>query len=83
VPTVAVIDGVKIQFYPDDHGPPHFHAEFAEHRAVIDIATCTLTRGSLPRAKLAAVLDWAPPRSHILAQTFYKALAKEPLERIR
>jgi len=26
VPVVANIDGVKIEFYPDEHPPPHFHA---------------------------------------------------------
>jgi hypothetical protein len=38
MPTVAVIDGVKIQFYAAEHPPPHFHAVFAEYRASIGIA---------------------------------------------
>jgi Domain of unknown function (DUF4160) len=37
MPTVAVVDGVKIQFFAQEHPPPHFHAVFAEHRAQIDI----------------------------------------------
>ncbi|ODN70520.1 DUF4160 domain-containing protein [Methylobrevis pamukkalensis] len=37
MPTVAMVDGVKIMFYADDHPPPHFHALLAEHAAVIDI----------------------------------------------
>jgi len=32
---VANIDGIKIQFYWDDHPPSHFHAEFGEYRAQI------------------------------------------------
>jgi hypothetical protein len=24
VPVVAIVDGVKIEFYPDEHPPPHF-----------------------------------------------------------
>jgi hypothetical protein len=83
MPTVAIVDGVKIQFYPNDHAPPHFHVVFAEYRAVIDIQSCSLTRGTLPRAKIAAVLDWARPRRHILNESFYKVLAGEPLESIR
>jgi hypothetical protein len=27
VPVVAIVDGVKIEFYPDEH--PHFHARYA------------------------------------------------------
>ena len=30
MPVVAIIDGVKIEFYPDEHPPPHFHARYAE-----------------------------------------------------
>ena len=29
VPTVAIIDGVRIEFYFDEHPPPHFHARYA------------------------------------------------------
>ena len=35
--TVAVVDGVKIMLYANEHPPPHFHAKFAEFHAVIDI----------------------------------------------
>ena len=30
MPVVAIVDGVKIEFYPDEHPPPHFHARYAE-----------------------------------------------------
>jgi hypothetical protein len=34
MPVVARIDGIKIRFFNDEHPPPHFHAEYAEHVAV-------------------------------------------------
>ena len=37
MPTVAIVEGVKIQFYFDEHPPPHFHAVFAEFVAQIQI----------------------------------------------
>ena len=58
MPTVAIIDGVKIQFYPDEHPPPHFHAVFAEFVAQIRINPPTVLRGSLPQSKLKAVMEW-------------------------
>jgi hypothetical protein len=58
VPTVAIIDGVKIQFYPDEHPPPHFHAVFAEFVAQIRINPPMVLRGSLPQSKLKAVMGW-------------------------
>ncbi|MDE3177503.1 MAG: DUF4160 domain-containing protein [Pseudomonadota bacterium] len=59
MPTVAVVDGVAIRFYPDEHAPPHFHAVFAEHAAQIRIAPLEVLNGSLPASKLKAVLTWA------------------------
>jgi hypothetical protein len=48
VPTVAIIDGVKIQFYAQEHPPPHFHAIFAEHRAQIEIETLRVLKAASP-----------------------------------
>ncbi|MGO3931685.1 DUF4160 domain-containing protein [Rhodopseudomonas pseudopalustris] len=59
MPVVAMVDGVKIEFYPDEHPPPHFHARYAEHVAQIEIRTAKVLRGSLPPAKLGRVLSWA------------------------
>jgi Domain of unknown function (DUF4160) len=53
MPTVAMVDGVAIRFYPDEHPPPHFHAVFAEFVAQIRITPPEVLRGSLPPAKLA------------------------------
>ena len=39
--------------------PPHFHALYAEHEALIDIRTLDVIRGRLPRRALALVLEWA------------------------
>ena len=32
MPTVAIVEAVKIQFFAREHPPPHFHAVFAEYR---------------------------------------------------
>jgi len=59
VPVVAIVEGVKIEFYPDEHPPPHLHARFAEFVAQIEIRTVKVLRGSLPPAKLGRVISWA------------------------
>jgi hypothetical protein len=38
MPTVAIVDGVKIQFFFGDHPPAHFHVDFAGARAQIRLA---------------------------------------------
>jgi Domain of unknown function (DUF4160) len=58
MPTIAIVLGVRIVIYPEDHLPPHLHAIFAEHEAMISIVTGDVLEGSLPRAKLRTVQEW-------------------------
>ena len=82
MPTVAVIDGAKIQFFALEHPPPHFHVAFAEYRAQINIKSLRVMKGSLPPAKLTAVVAWAETRQAILLNTWSIVLAKQKPERI-
>lgn len=62
MPTVAIVDGIKIEFYHDDHPPPHFHAIVAEFDAQIDIETLEVVRGYLKRPQYRKVKEWAQTR---------------------
>ena len=66
MPTVAVVDGIKIMFYNDEHPPPHFHARFGEHLAVINLETFAIMRGFLPRPQYRKVVAWARDRHDAL-----------------
>ncbi|SEQ79483.1 DUF4160 domain-containing protein [Neolewinella agarilytica] len=59
MPTFYVIDGVKIQLFFRDHNPPHFHAEFAEYKALIRIDDRQVLEGKLPKNKQKKILTWA------------------------
>jgi hypothetical protein len=83
MPTVAIVEGVKIRFYPQEHPPPHFHEVIAEHRARIRIQPLGLLNGSLPPAKLTIVLSWAESRTQVLLDTWYNVVAKKKPEKIR
>lgn len=83
MPTVAVVEGVKIQFYPAEHPPPHFHAVFAEHRAWIDIRKLVVLRGSLPPAKLNVVLAWAEEHQPQLLDNWAAVEGKRKPSKIR
>ena len=56
MPTISTFFGVVIQMFWTEHGPPHFHAIYAKHEAIIDIRELRVTRGALPRRALARVL---------------------------
>jgi len=83
MPTVAVVERVKIQFYPREHPPPHFHAVFAEYRAQVDIQSLRILKGRLPATKLSAVVSWAGPRRQALQRAWESILAKQKPEKIR
>ncbi len=59
MPTISAFYGIVIQMFWLDHGPPHFHALYAEHEALIDIRTLEILRGDLPRRARVLVLEWA------------------------
>ncbi len=82
MPTLAIVEGVKIQMYAREHPPAHFHAVFAEHRAQIDIASLRVLKGSLSHAKLSTVISWAEPRRERLRRTWDAVLAKQKPEKI-
>jgi hypothetical protein len=44
-------------FY-NDHNPPHFHARYADYRAVIAIETGKVIEGRLPPRALGLVQEW-------------------------
>lgn len=82
MPTIAVVDGVKIQMFFNDHIPPHFHATLAGHEALIAISTLAVIRGSLPPAKLRAILSWAREHQGALALNWVRCQDQQPPERI-
>jgi hypothetical protein len=83
MPVVAIVEGVRIRFYPDEHPPPHFHAVFAEYQAQIGIRPLRVLKGSLPPAKLTTVLSWSESRTEVLLNTWYMVVARKKPEKIR
>lgn len=52
MPTISEFFGIVVQMFWREHAPPHFHALYAEHEALIDIRT--LEVGALRSAPLAS-----------------------------
>ncbi|MEW6133611.1 MAG: DUF4160 domain-containing protein [Pseudomonadota bacterium] len=59
MPIISRFFGIIIRMFFNEYAPPHFHAEYAEYRAVVDIRTLEVIEGKLPRRALELVLDWA------------------------
>lgn len=58
MPEISTFFGIKVTMYYDDHNPPHFHVEYNDSRALIDIQTASVMKGSLPSRQLKIALAW-------------------------
>jgi hypothetical protein len=58
VPRLSEFYGIVIYMYFQDHNPPHFHAIYAEHEALIGIDTGKTIRGRLPKTAGNLVEQW-------------------------
>jgi len=82
MPTISSFFGILIQMFWADHAPPHFHALYGEHEALIDIRTLEVTRGALPRRALALVLEWAVMHRAELMEDWQLCETKESPKKI-
>ena len=58
MPTLAIIDGISILMWPNDHDPPHFHVRFAGRTGKFDMATGQMIKGTINRRTIKKVQSW-------------------------
>ncbi|MFD2147955.1 DUF4160 domain-containing protein [Mucilaginibacter antarcticus] len=68
-----------IRMFYRDHNPPHFHAVYAEHEALVDIQKLEVIGGSLPPRVLGLVIEWTALHQDELLDNWEKARNQEPL----
>lgn len=82
MPEICRFYGIVIKMFYEDHLPPHFHAEYGEYEAIINIRTLGVIGGNLPHRALGLVMEWASIHSEDLENCWQKAKAYEPLIQI-
>lgn len=70
MPTLKIIDSIKIDVYSREHPPPHFHALYAEFEELIVIETLETYVGKLPSTQRKKVIDWACDKRDFLENNF-------------
>lgn len=65
-----------------DHPPPHFHAIYGNHEALVDILTSEIIRGSLPLGAHSLVTQWLNLHCDELLTDWELAQALKPLQKI-
>ena len=76
MPRLSEFYGIVIYMYFADHNPPHFHAIYAEHEALIRIADGAIIRGELPKTAEHLVEQWRLLHQDVLVTNW--VLAQEP-----
>jgi Domain of unknown function (DUF4160) len=59
MPTIHIINSIRIDVYAREHMPPHFHAIYAEHEMLVEICTLASYAGWLPPKKQRLIIQWA------------------------
>jgi hypothetical protein len=59
MPEISRFFGIVIKMFSDDHNPPHFHAEYGNDRALVDIRSLFVIDGRLPLRATGLVIEWA------------------------
>ncbi len=59
MPIISSFFGIIVRMFFNEHAPPHFHVEYAEYKASVNIQTLELLEGKLSRRAQELVLDWA------------------------
>jgi len=82
VPELSRFFGIVIYMNYREHGPAHFHAEYAEYEITVDIESGIVT-GKFPRRALNLVLEWYALHKQELADDWQRARQQQPLRRIQ
>lgn len=59
MPEISRFLGIIISMYFDEHNPPHFHIQYNEFRASMDIRTLNILAGGVPARVRGLVEEWA------------------------
>jgi hypothetical protein len=81
VPELSRFLGIVIAMFHKDHGPPHFHAFYAEHEIQVRLADGQVD-GRFPPKAQAYVLEWYNLHRQELDEAWALARQRLPLKRI-
>jgi len=65
-----------------DHNPPHFHVEYGNIEATINIKNLTLLTGRLSPRVMGLVIEWASIHQSELLSEWEKAKSRQELGKI-
>lgn len=80
MPRISQFFGIIIAMYYNDHAPPHFHARYGEHEALLSIESIDVIEGEVPARALGMVVEWASLHRNELRANWERARRGLPLQ---
>jgi hypothetical protein len=59
MPELSRFLGIVVYMYFNDHNPPHFHVQYGEYRASVEIKSLQVIDGNVPARVLGLIVEWA------------------------
>tara|TARA_R110000868_G_scaffold75843_2_gene218517 strand:- start:63 stop:272 length:210 start_codon:yes stop_codon:yes gene_type:complete len=69
MPEISRFYGIIIKMYFNEHNPPHFHVEYQDYEAIVNIETGELT-GKMSRRALGLVYEWLDQNKEALLENW-------------
>lgn len=82
MPVVSEFYGIKILMYWNDHMPAHFHAEYGDHKIIVDIVNGAVIKGIFPSKQLRLVLAWCEIHKDELTRNWKAAKEHQDIQKI-
>jgi hypothetical protein len=81
MPEISRFFGIIITMYWNDHNPPHFHAQYGEYEALINLNGVVMD-GKVPSRVLSLVLEWLALHREELLENWMRCKERKPLLKI-
>ena len=81
MPIISSFEGINIRMNPNEHNPPHFHAEYQDVKAVFDFDG-NILRGNMPKRQTRFILAWIEYHKDELEANWERIEKQEPLSKI-
>ena len=82
MPELSRFYGIIIRMHFGDHAPPHFHALYGDHEALVGIDSLAILKGELPPRARGLVVEWASLHQADLRAAWNRAVRKQAVGRI-
>ncbi len=83
VPILSTFFGIIVRMFHGDHNPPHYHVQYGEYEAILDVETGRVLEGTLPKRVAQLVKEWHLKHKKELRSSWEQAQEFSPLQRIK